>query len=123
MVKARMRDTEEDSRDKGGKVEKHRINDCGVITDPEEIIFTIGLTIFRIRYAKLADGLYLKAYSVLTPRCGTGCGVSIYDEKYKTLEEALRSALNGIERYCMRNGLRCNGLREKAYGLFSIDLF
>ena len=102
---------------------EYAVNNHGVVTNPEKISFEVEGASIAIEYCKLADGLYLKAYSVQTPRCGTGCGVSIYDEKYKTLEEALRSALNGIERYCMRNGLRCNGLREKAYGFFSPDLF
>jgi hypothetical protein len=104
-------------------VEKHSINDCGVITDPEEIRFTIGHTTFRIRYAKLADGFYRIGANVTSPMCGIGCAPNIDGEKYKTLEEALRSALDIIERYCMRNGVKCDGLRENAYGFFSPDLF
>ena len=102
---------------------EYAVNNHGGVTNPEKISFNIGKASIVIEYCKLADGLYVNAYSVQTPRCGMGCGIISQGEKYKTLEEALRSALDIIERYCMRNGVRCDGLREKAYGFFSPDLF
>jgi hypothetical protein len=104
-------------------VEKHSINDCGVITDPEEIRFTIGHTTFRIRYAKLADGFYRIGANVTSPMCGIGCAPNIDGEKYKTLEKALKDELDNIEKYCKGNNLACDRLRQKAYDFLMPSLF